>query len=73
MLACQWAAQALKVLRGSTNITHYSPDHREILMTWTMIIPDEDYITQDMDDLANAIKNLVKPQPPPWGGQGCGG
>ena len=73
MLACQWAAQAMGVLRGSTNITHYSPDHREVLMDWTMILPPEDKITPDMEKLAYYIKKHVPAQPPPWGGQGWGG
>ena len=77
MFACQWVAQKLGVLRGSTNITHYSPDHREVLMDWTMILPDESNITNEMHDFAKAIIGLVErtggPPPPPWGGQGCGG
>lgn len=73
LAACQQTAQALGVLRGSINITQFSPGHGPVMMTWTMVLPAEDSITDSMDDLAKQILKAVPPQPYPWGGQGWGG
>ena len=59
LAACQKAAQRLHVFRDSTNITHYLPDHGEIHMTWTMILPPEDSIEPAIETVAQNILKVL--------------
>ena len=65
LAACQKTAQRMGVFRDSTNIWHYSPDHGEVFMTWTMVLPPEESIDSSTEQAAQQILQIVGSVPNP--------
>ncbi len=59
LLASKALLEKAGMLRAMS-IFHYAPDSDEIEMDWTVILPPEDHITQDVDDLAQQVLSLVE-------------
>jgi hypothetical protein len=60
LLASKALLEKAEMLRASS-IFHYLPDTGEIEMDWSVIIPPEDDISQQLDSLAQQVLATVNP------------